>query len=89
MQGLDINADRSIGNLRAALDRESMPSRILAASFRTMAQVTDAINAGAHSVTVSEAILHDALGLGIIQAAVEDFRRDWTAMQGDVLISDL
>jgi TalC/MipB family fructose-6-phosphate aldolase len=89
MKNLDIDADRSIGALREALDREAMPSRILAASFRTMAQLTDAISAGAHGVTVTETILYDAFGLGIIQSAVEDFRRDWIAVQGDVSISDI
>ena len=53
------------------------------------AQVTDAINAGAHGVTVTENILYDAFGLGIIQTAVEDFRSDWIAMHGDISISDL
>jgi TalC/MipB family fructose-6-phosphate aldolase len=89
MKNMDIDADRSIAALREALDREAMPSRILAASFRTMAQVTDALAAGAHGVTVPETILSDALGLGIIQTAVEDFRRDWIAVQGDVSIFDL
>jgi TalC/MipB family fructose-6-phosphate aldolase len=89
MMNMDIDADRSIAALRKTLDREAAPARILAASFRTAAQVTDAINAGAHSVTVAENILCDAFNLGIIQTAVEDFRRDWIAMQGDVSISDL
>jgi transaldolase len=89
MMNMDIDADCSIGALRTTLDREAAPARILAASFRTPAQVTEAINAGAHSVTVTENILYDAFNMGIIHAAVEDFRRDWIAMQGDVSISDL
>jgi TalC/MipB family fructose-6-phosphate aldolase len=89
MKNMDIDADCSIGKLRETLDREAMPSRILAASFRTMAQITDAISAGAHGVTVTENILRDAFDLRIIQTAVEDFRKDWTAMHGDVSIADL
>jgi TalC/MipB family fructose-6-phosphate aldolase len=89
MKNLDIDADRSIGTLREALDREAMPSKILAASFRTMGQAMDAMAAGAHSATVTETILYEAFGLGIIQTAMEDFRRDWIAVQEDVSISDL
>jgi transaldolase len=75
--------------LRKTLDREAAPSRILAASFRTPAQVAEALAAGAHSVTVVEEALKDAFGLGILQTAVEDFRRDWAAVQGDVAITEL
>jgi TalC/MipB family fructose-6-phosphate aldolase len=89
MQNMDLDPNRSIEALRKTLDREAMPSRILAASFRTPAQVAEALAAGAHSVTVTEDILNDALGLGIIHAAAEDFRRDWAAVQGDVSITEL
>jgi TalC/MipB family fructose-6-phosphate aldolase len=89
MHNMDIDPNRSIEALRKTLDREAMPSRILAASFRTPAQVAEALAAGAHSVTVTEDILKDAFGLGIIQTAVEDFRRDWAAVQGDVSITEL
>jgi TalC/MipB family fructose-6-phosphate aldolase len=89
MKNMDIDADRSIEKLRSALDREALPSKILAASFRTPAQAAEAINAGAHSITVPETILYEAFALGIIQTAVEDFRSDWIAVQGDVSIADL
>jgi TalC/MipB family fructose-6-phosphate aldolase len=89
MQNMDIDPNHSIEALRKTLDREAMPSRILAASFRTPAQVVEALTAGAHSVTVTEEILKDAFGLGIIQTAVKDFRRDWAAVQGDVSITEL
>jgi TalC/MipB family fructose-6-phosphate aldolase len=89
MTNMDIDGDRSIGSLRETLAREAMKTRILAASFRAPAQVANAISAGAHGVTVTENILCDAFSLGIIQTAVEDFRRDWVAVQGDVSISDV
>jgi TalC/MipB family fructose-6-phosphate aldolase len=89
MQNMDIDPNRSIEALRKTLDRENMGSRILAASFRTPAQVTEALAAGAQGVTVTEDTLNDAFGLGIIKTAVEDFRRDWAAVQGDVSITEL
>ncbi|MDR1318456.1 MAG: fructose-6-phosphate aldolase [Treponema sp.] len=89
MKNMDIDADLSVKTLRAVFDREGMASKILAASFKGIGQVSAAIAAGAHGVTVSPSLLHDALGLPVIQAAVNDFYRDWTAVQGDVSIADL
>jgi TalC/MipB family fructose-6-phosphate aldolase len=89
MQNMDIDPNRSIETLRKTLDREAIPARILAASFRTPAQVAEALASGAHSVTVTEDILNDAFGLGLIKTAVEDFHRDWAAVQGDVSITEL
>jgi TalC/MipB family fructose-6-phosphate aldolase len=89
MKSMDIDADASIGALRKTLDREAMPSRILAASFRTVDQVADAIAAGAQSVTVADDLLRDAFSLGIIRTAVDNFRRDWVEVQGDVSISEI
>jgi TalC/MipB family fructose-6-phosphate aldolase len=89
MQNMDMDPNRSIEALRKTLDREALPSRILAASFRTPAQAAEALAAGAQAVTVTEDILKDAFGLGIIQTAVEDFRRDWDAAQGAVSITEL
>jgi TalC/MipB family fructose-6-phosphate aldolase len=89
MKNMDIDADHSIRTLRQVLDRENMKAMILAASFRNIRQTADAMAAGAHSVTVSHYILHDAFGLSIIKTAVEDFHQDWVAMQGDVSITEL
>jgi TalC/MipB family fructose-6-phosphate aldolase len=89
MKNMDIDADHSIRTLRHLLDREKMKAMILAASFRNIRQTADAMAAGAHSVTVSDHILHDAFGLSIIKTAVDDFHRDWVAVQGDVSITEL
>jgi TalC/MipB family fructose-6-phosphate aldolase len=89
MKNMDIDADLSIKTLRAIFDREGMASKILAASFRGMSQVSAAIAAGAHGVTVPPSLLRDALSLPVIQAAVNDFHRDWAAVQGNVSIADL
>ncbi|MDR2134683.1 MAG: fructose-6-phosphate aldolase [Treponema sp.] len=89
MKNMDIDADLSIKTLRAVFDREGTASKILAASFRGIGQVSAAIAAGARGVTVSPSLLHDALSLPVIQAAVNDFRRDWISVQGDVSIACL
>jgi transaldolase len=89
MKNMDIDADHSIRTLRHLLDREKMNAMILAASFRNIRQTADAMAAGAHSVTVSHHILHDAFGLSIIKTAVDDFHKDWVSIHGDVSITEL
>jgi TalC/MipB family fructose-6-phosphate aldolase len=89
MKNMDIDADHSIQMLRHILDRDHSKSKILAASFRNIRQVADSMASGAHGVTVTPPVLHDAYGLPIIQNAVDGFRKDWIAIQGDVSISDL
>jgi TalC/MipB family fructose-6-phosphate aldolase len=89
MKNMDIDADHSIRTLRHIADRDKLGSRLLAASFRGIGQATEAIAAGAHSVTLAPSVLQDAFGLSFIQTVVGDFRRDWLAIQGDVSIAEL
>jgi TalC/MipB family fructose-6-phosphate aldolase len=89
MKNMDIDADHSIRTLRHIVDRDKLGSKLLAASFHNIRQTADAMAAGAHSITVSPPILHDAFGLSVIQTAVDDFHRDWIAIQGDVPITEL
>ena len=89
MENLDIDPRKTIAAIRQFIDEAGSDSKILAASFRNMAQVTGALLAGAQSVTVQPKLLHDALGMAAIARAVEDFKRDWTDVRGDVSIADL
>ena len=54
-----------------------------------MAQVTNALQAGAHTVTVQPGLLHDAFGIAAIKKAVDDFHTDWVQIQGEVSLADL
>jgi TalC/MipB family fructose-6-phosphate aldolase len=89
MKNMDIDADHSIRMLRQVIDHNDMKSKIMAASFRNIRQTADAMASGAHSVTVSPPVIHDAFGLSVIQTAVNDFHNDWVAIQGEKLITDL
>jgi TalC/MipB family fructose-6-phosphate aldolase len=89
MKNMDIDADHSIRALRSVLDREKMGAKILAASFRTIHQATDAVSSGAHGITVPDRLLQDAFELPVITAAVDDFHKAWVSIQGDVSITEL
>ena len=89
MENMDVDADHTINFLRHVIDRDKLPSKLLAASFRNIRQTADAISAGAHSITAVPTVIDDAFSLSIIQNAVESFHRDWVAVQGDVTLADL
>ncbi|WP_286169952.1 transaldolase family protein [Halocella sp. SP3-1] len=62
----------------------------MAASFRNIGQVTDALECGAHSITIASSLLNKALKLPAIQNAVDNFTWDWEGIFGkDTSIIDL
>jgi len=82
MQNIDIDPYVAIEALRVDIDREGSGSQILAASFKNASQVTEAVRAGAHAVTVSPEIIAKALGFGEVRRAVDDFAADWATTFG-------
>ena len=64
-------------------------TKILAASFKNMAQVNEALIAGAHTVTLQPALLHDIFGMAAIHKTVDDFKKDWVSVFGNEGILDM
>ena len=89
MENLDIDSCEVIASLRQMIDENGSKTRIVAASFKNMAQVTGALLAGAHAATIPPALLLKAFDTAAIKEAVEDFNADWVAAQGQVSIADL
>lgn len=73
---------------RIALD--GAKTKIVAASFKGVAQVRDSLNHGAQAVTVPTAILDQIFANPSIEKAMSDFNSDWYSMYGQgVGICDL
>jgi transaldolase len=64
-------------------------TKILAASFRNIAQVNKAFLAGAQTATVEPSLLLGALEMPDITKAVSDFSRDWGSLYGGRQIAEL
>ena len=77
MNDKDIDFVDVISQLRELIDRDHYQAKILAASFKNMTQVTQAICAGAHTVTVQPALLKNALHSPLVTAAAEVFKKDY------------
>lgn len=89
MENQDVDSCDTIRTLTSVIDAKGLASKVVAASFKNIAQVNNAIAAGAHSVTVQPALLKEALGMASIAKAVEDFAGDWVDVVGGVGILDL
>lgn len=83
MNNNDIDFYSAISQLRQLIDRDGYASKILAASFKSVAQVTQAIEAGAHAVTIQPALLKTAMHSALVMDAVEAFGRDQAKVKSE------
>lgn len=89
MQNMNIAADQVIAELAQAIKKSGSQTKILAASFHNVEQVTAAIKNGAHAVTIGTDVVNAGLNVPLISAAVTDFKNDWKSLYGDVTIAAL
>lgn len=77
MESLDIDTGATIKSLATFIRRHGVSCKIMAASFKNVAQVSAAFEPGASAVTLAPDLLRRALGASEIMHAVDDFARDW------------
>lgn len=82
MENLNINPIEVINQLAKAIEKQQAKTKILAASFKNVSQLTSAIMAGADAVTASIDIYESGFMFPSIQKAVDDFLNDWKDCQG-------
>ncbi|WP_197510645.1 beta/alpha barrel domain-containing protein [Tessaracoccus coleopterorum] len=82
MQALDIDTRGTLQALATFIRRFDAPSKIMAASFKNIVQVSHALEAGADAVTLSPKLLRQALSAPDITHAVDDFIDDWHSVYG-------
>ena len=72
-----------INELSNRIIMDGYESKIVAASFKGVQQVKDALNNGAQAVTVPVEVLKQIFANPNIEKAVNDFNQDWHSMYGD------
>ncbi|MFD1671287.1 fructose-6-phosphate aldolase [Agrilactobacillus yilanensis] len=82
MANMNIDAAEVVQTFAQAIERDQAQTKILAASFHNVAQVTTALAQGAQAVTVGTDILKSGLGMPAINQAVVDFTNDWETTFG-------
>ena len=89
MENLDISAEDIIACFAEQIAAGGYRTKILAASFKNIAQVNAAFAAGAQTATVQPELLHEAFGMAAIGKAIDDFGKDWESVFGNINITDL
>ena len=89
MENMDIDSADTISSFAKMIHAKSAKTKILAASFKNIAQVYKAFAAGAQTVTLQPGLLHDAFGTAAIQKALDDFIKDWKSVYGEQSILDM
>ena len=77
MESLDIDTSATIKSLAKFISRHEADCKIMAASFKNVAQVSAAFEAGADAVTLHPSLLRAALASPDIVSAVAAFADDW------------
>ena len=77
MESLDIDTSATIKSLAKFIDRHGASTKIMAASFKNVAQVSAAFEAGAQAVTLHPSLLRAALSTPDVNQAVAAFSQDW------------
>lgn len=76
-----IDANERIAHMAAMLRHQTLPTRILAASLKSPAEVGAALVAGAHDLTVPPQLLLELVRDPQSELAVQRFEQDWRKMK--------
>ncbi|MDY5731274.1 MAG: transaldolase family protein [Eubacteriales bacterium] len=82
MLNIGTNPEQAIVQMRAFFDLHHLPTQILAASFKAKTQVTQALLAGAHAVTVQTPTLEEMLQNEQVKCALQTFAKDFETAFG-------
>lgn len=89
MENNNVDANKVISDLNQVINHEQRNTKILAASFHTVSQITSAIANGAQAVTVAPSFIAEGLESHLITDAISDFTSDWESIFGKTTISTL
>lgn len=82
MEDNNIDPQTVVTEIRQFIDNSGLNAKILAASFKNVSQVVNALNNGAQSVTVPLSILTSAVNMASISKTVDDFKIDFEIIHG-------
>ncbi|MDN6640600.1 MAG: fructose-6-phosphate aldolase [Tetragenococcus sp.] len=83
MENLNIDATKAVAAMANEIEYSNSKTKIVAASFKNVGQVTTALEQGAQAVTVAPDVIAQALAMPSIDQAVDDFTKDWESVFGE------
>lgn len=82
MSNLDIDPYDALSAMTNFIANQGSTSKIVAASFKNLAQINDAIDCGIQAITVDPDLIDDIFKFPSIQKAVTDFKGDFETLFG-------
>lgn len=83
MENLNIDAEQAVREMAGEIKRSGAQTKILAASFKNIGQVTAALRSGAQAVTAAPDVIAQGFAMPSIAQAVADFTHDWENIFGE------
>lgn len=83
MENLDIDAMDVVSSIKAQIISAGSKAKIVAASFKNLAQINGAIEAGVHAVTLNPDLLDSVFSSPALAKAVGDFKSDFERIHGE------
>ncbi len=85
----NIDAPSVISKLSKFYKENSIPTKIVAASFKSREQIATALISGAHAVTASPELFTTMVEDPLIDGAIDGFLKDWKGVYGNKNICEL
>lgn len=83
MDNLDIDPIESMKAMVQFISNSKSKTKIVAASFKNLAQINDAINCGVQAITVDPALIDEIFKFPSLAKAVNDFKADFESRFGE------
>lgn len=89
MSSINMDAGLMIRQTSSLIDKYGYKTKIVAASFKNVGQIMDALLSGAHAVTATPSLYRQMVTSPVIEGAVDQFQRDWESVYGKNTIDTL
>ncbi|QBD80034.1 hypothetical protein EPA93_30245 [Ktedonosporobacter rubrisoli] len=76
-----VDARERITDMVSLLEKQQLPTRVLAASLKSSIETSEALLAGAHDLTAAPSVLLEMVRNPQSEQAVEKFKQDWQKMK--------
>lgn len=83
MANLDMDPFENLAFMAQLIAQSNSPTKIVAASFKNLNQVVQAIDSGVHAVTIDPVLLNQIFDHPSIHQAVQDFKQDFEDIYGE------
>jgi len=83
MNNLDIDPVESMKAMVQFIDNSKSNTKVVAASFKNLTQINEAINCGVHAITLDPALIDEIFKFPSLAKAVNDFKADFESLFGE------